>query len=81
MAATDYIIVAGRQNAYFARKKKPTKNGPQVMSKDRRPITDGEIIELFEFYLRKWCKEHEGQSSVVITDGLGKMVFKATLYR
>lgn len=81
MAATDYIIVAGGQYAYFVRKKKPTKNGPQIMSKDHRIISDGEIIELFEFYLRKFCNEHEGQSTVVITDGLGRKVFKATLFR
>lgn len=81
MAATDYIILAGGQNAYFARKNKPTKNGLKLMSVDRRLITDGEILELFEFYLRKWCKEHDGQSTVVITDGLGRMVFKATLFR
>ena len=56
---------------------KPTKRGPQTMSDDRRPITDDEIIELFEFYLRKGCKEH-GEDSVVISKN-GKKIFKATL--
>ena len=36
MAATDYVIATGWMNAYLTRKKKPTKNGPQTMSNDRR---------------------------------------------
>ena len=65
-------------NAYLTRKKKPAKKGPQVMSEDRRPITDGEIIGLFEFYLRNWCDEHDGDT-VVITNSEGKKIFEATL--
>ena len=42
------------------------------MSEDRRPITEGEMIGLFEFYLRKWCEEHEGEDTVVITNSDGK---------
>lgn len=78
MAATDYVIVTGWMNAYLARKKKPTKRGPQTMSNDRRPITDEEIIGLFEFYLRQWCEEH-GEDTVVITDSDGKKIFEAKL--
>ena len=47
------------------------------MSQDRRPITDGEMIGLFEFYLRKWCEEHEGEDTVVITNSDGKKIFEA----
>lgn len=47
MAATDYVIVTGWQNAYLAKKKNHTKKGPQTMSMDLRPITEGEIIGLF----------------------------------
>ena len=66
-------------NAYLARKKKkPTKRGPQTMSEDRRPITEGEMIGLFEFYLRHWCEEH-GEDTVVITNEDGKKIFEATL--
>ena len=32
MAATDYVIVTGWQNAYLAKKKKPTKKGLQTMT-------------------------------------------------
>ena len=79
MATTDYVIVTGWMNAYLARKKKPTKRGPQTMSNDRRPITDEEIIGLFEFYLRQWCEEHPGEDTVVITNSDGKKIFEATL--
>ena len=79
MAAKDYIIVSGWQNCYLTRKKKSTKRGPQTMSNDRRPITDEEMIGLFEFYLRQWCEEHPGEDTVVITDGDGKKIFEAKL--
>jgi hypothetical protein len=48
------------------------------MSQDRRPITDSEMIGLFEFYLRKWCEENK-QDTVVITNAKGKKIFEATL--
>lgn len=79
MAANDYVIVAGWWNAYLAKKKRPTKNGLQTMSQDRRPITESEMIGLFEFYLRRWCEEHEGEDTVVITNSDGKKIFEATL--
>lgn len=78
MAATDYEIVTGWLNAYLTKKKKPAKKGPQTMSMDRRPVTDSEIIGLFEFYLRRWCEEHEGEDAVVITKN-GKKIFEAKL--
>jgi uncharacterized protein VirK/YbjX len=78
MAAKDYIIVTGWANAYLARKKKPTKRGPQTMSEDRRPITESEMIGLFEFYLRNWYDEH-GEDTLVITNSDGKRIFEATL--
>ena len=77
MAAKDYIIVTGWQNAYLAKKKAPAKKGPQIMSADRRVIEDGEIIGLFEFYLRNWCEEH-GEDTIVISKG-GKKIFEARL--
>ena len=80
MAAKDYVIVEGCFNVFLAKKKKPSKKGPQTMSEDRRIITDDEIVGLFEFYLRKWCDEHEGEDSVVITNGNGKKIFGAKLF-
>lgn len=79
MAATDYEIVTGWMNAYLAKKKKSTKKGSQTMSEDRRPITEEEMLGLFEFYLRKWCDEHEGEDTMFIIDDDGKLIFKATL--
>lgn len=78
MKAIDYEIVIGCLNAYLVKKKKPTKNGTQTMSQDRRPITNGEMIGLFEFYLRRWCEDHPGEDTVFITNG-GKKIFVATL--
>lgn len=78
MAATDYAIVAGWMNAYLARKKKPTNKGPQTMSQDRRLITEGEMIGLFEFYLRNYCEEHKTDTVVISKDG--KKIFEATLF-
>lgn len=78
MPATDYEIATGLFNAYLVKKKKPTKNGHKTMSQDRRHITDGEILGLFEFYLRNWCEENE-KDTVVITNGDGKKIFEATL--
>ena len=52
MAATDYVIVTGWQNAYLAKKKKPMKKGPQTMSEDRRPITEGEMNRLHDSEVR-----------------------------
>lgn len=49
------------------------------MSEDRRPIIEGEIIGCFEHYLRKWCKEHEGEDTLFIRGENGKLIFKATL--
>lgn len=78
MAAQDYVIVTGWANAYLAKKKKPTKKGPQTMSTDRRVIEDSEMIGLFEFYLRNYCDEHD-TDTVVISNGDGKKIFEATL--
>ena len=78
MAATDYVIVTGWMNTYLARKKKPTKKGPQTMSEDRRPITESEMIGCFEFYLRRYCEEHK-TDTVQISDENGKPIFEATL--
>lgn len=75
MAAKDYTIVTGWQDAYLARKKSKKS---LTMSEDRRPITDSEIIGLFEFYLRKWCEAHENENTVIITHD-GKRIFEATL--
>lgn len=78
MAAIDYEIVTGFTNAYFVKKASPGKKTAHTMSSDRRVITHNEIIGLFEFYLRCWCEENEGEDTVVIRNN-GKRIFEATL--
>lgn len=80
MAATDYVIVEGCLGTlYLARKKKPTKKGPQTMSLDRRPITEGEMIGCFEHYLRQWCEKHHEDTVVITNHNTGKPIFEAKL--
>ena len=78
MAAKDYIIVTGWQNAFLAKKKAPTKKGPQTMSMDRRVIEDSEMIGLFLFYLRRYCEENETDNVVISQNG--KKIFEAKLF-
>ena len=78
MAAKDYEIVTGWANVYLSKKKKSTKRGAQTMSQDRRPITDGEILGSFEFYLRKWCERNKGETTMYVKKN-GKEIYKATL--
>ena len=73
MAAKDYVFVTGMVTPYLTKKTKG-----QVMSQDRRPIEDDEILGLFEFYLRKWCDENK-KDTVTICDGKGKQLFEAKL--
>lgn len=79
MAANDYIICEGCLGTiYLAKKTRPRKNGPQVMSLDRRPLTEGEQIGVFEHYLRRYCEDHS-TDTVTITDADGKKIFEAKL--
>lgn len=73
MAAKDYVFVTGMITPYLAKKTKG-----HVMSQDRRPIEDSEILGLFEFYLRKWYEE-EKTDTVTVCDGKCKKVFMAKL--
>lgn len=79
MAAKDYTFGAGWKNIYLTRKNKPRKDGLCIMSTDRRPLEECEILYIFEHYLRHWCMEHEGEDTVVITNSCGKKIFEATL--
>lgn len=72
--AEDYVFTAGMRNVYLARKTKGS-----CMSSDRRVVTDNEIIGMFEFYLRKWVDEHNGEKTVTLTSSNGEPVFEATL--
>lgn len=73
MAAKDYKIVTGCFSAYLAKETKSRKN---IMSTDRRVITDSEIIGLFEFWLKRYCVENK-VDFVTIRNSNGEMLFEA----
>lgn len=72
------IIMPNKQ--FVIKEKIPSKDGLQKMSKDRLPTkTESWVLKLFESSLRKWCEEHEGYDTVVITNSEGKNIFEARL--
>lgn len=75
MTARDYIICKGIRCLYLAKRLK----AQTVISKDRRPISDSEVIGCFEFYLRRRCEEL-GDDTVIISDDNGP-IFEAKLLR
>lgn len=76
MPAKDYefypAAVSGR--VYLTKRTK----SKEVMSQDRRLVTDNEIIGIFECYLRRYCEENY-VDTVMIKDDKGKPIFTATL--
>lgn len=50
MAAKDYRICCAMFNAYIA---KTSKRNPNIMLEDRREITEGEILYLIDWWLRR----------------------------
>ena len=75
MAAKDYIIVEGCLGTVYLAKKTKT---PNLMSADRRVITDNEIVGMFENYLRRFYDENNNDT-LVITGDNGKKIFEAKL--
>lgn len=80
MAATDYVFVTDRDNAYLVKTIGSIQQGFRLVNSDRRPITESELIGLFEFFLRK-CRDCTGDDSLVISNDDGKPIFVATLIR
>ncbi len=76
MAAKDYEFYPAALSGqiYLAKKTKT----PHLMSKDRRIVTDNEIIGLFEHYLRRVCARN-GSDTITITDENDKVLFIVTL--
>lgn len=56
MAAQDYKICPALFNAYIA---KVSKKNPNLMTDDRREITENEILGLIDWYLDKKTDEGE----------------------
>ena len=75
MSAKDYTIVEGCLGTpYLAKKTKSDK----LMSQDRRPITDSEIIDLFENYLKRFCVKNKS-STLEITDNDDNKLFTVSI--
>lgn len=56
MTAKDYKICPGMYHAYISR---PKRQNPNVMSNDRRIITDDEILGLIDWFLDRMTMEGE----------------------
>lgn len=78
MGAKDYTFCAGWYNIFLARKTKRSKDGMHIMSNDRRPLEENEILYIFEHYFRRWCEENENDT-LSVTDSDGKVIFEVTL--
>ena len=77
MAAKDYTFAAGWKDIYLTKKTKPRKDGLHVMSTDRRPIEEQEILYIVENYLRMYCERNETNEVTVSNDD--KPIFKMIL--
>ena len=56
MAATDYKICCALFDAYIA---KVSKKNPEMMLQDRRPIPQGEILTLIDWFANNKIKNNE----------------------
>ncbi len=75
MPAKDYVFVEVVLGTIYLAKKTKT---PNLMSQDRRIVTDDEIIGLFETYLRRKCREND-DNTLFIKDENGNEIFRAIL--
>lgn len=74
MSADDYILVESLMgHIYLTRKNKD----PELMSSDRRRVTDDEILGMFETLLRRICEQKNDNTLIVYNDG--KEIFRAIL--
>lgn len=77
MAAKDYTFAAGWKDIYLTKKTKPRKDGLHVMSTDRRPLDEQEILYVIENYLRMYCVNNDTDEVTITNEG--KPVFKMIL--
>ena len=78
MSAKDYTFGAGWKDIYLTKKTKPRKDGLHIMSTDRRPLEEKEILYIFEYYLRQFCQEQD-TDTLNVTGEVGKVIFQAIL--
>ena len=66
MAAKDYRICCAMFNAYIA---KTSIRNPNIMLEDRREITEGEILFLIEWWLRRKLAYSNNDTQIITQDG------------
>ena len=66
MRAKDYQICPALFKAYIA---KVSKKNPNLMTEDRREITDAEIMNLIEWRFRRFCEENKTTKMYIISNG------------
>lgn len=66
MAAKDYKICPGTFRAYIA---KTSKRNPNLMTDDRREISENEILCLIDWYLEKRCDEENSDTITITSNG------------
>lgn len=76
MGANNYgFYLSALSGEVYLAKRIKSKN---LISQDRRIVTDDEAIGAFEAYLRRCCEKNH-TDTVNITDAAGKLLFTATL--
>lgn len=65
MGAKNYSICFGMFNVYIAKK---SKRNPNIMLKDRREITEGEIQYLIEWWLRRKLAHSKSDIQIITQD-------------
>ena len=73
MAAKDYEICPALFNAYIAKVSKKKKS-PNIMTDDRRIITENEILMLIDWYLDKELEENQTSLSFESNAREGKRI-------
>ena len=66
MSAKDYKICPAWQNIYIA---KVSKRNSNLMLNDRKPISEGEILGIIEWYARNYCIEHKTSEIGITKNG------------
>jgi hypothetical protein len=66
MSAKDYRIYPALFNAYIA---KVSKRNPNMMTKDRREITEGEIMGLIHWWIKDKSKGKAGYVQTITLGG------------
>lgn len=65
MSANDYKVCFSWRQIYLA---KVSKRDPNLMLKDRRPISESEILGAVEWYAREFCIKHKTDEVCIFKD-------------